>query len=115
VIRGHYRPPRRTPAADPRQALWHGVATGALDGDELLRRYCTLVYAETGSYSETARRVGLDRKTARLKVDPVWLAALRGTAPVPADGDGLAASPLDSREPRAASRRSSARGPAPDA
>ena len=97
VIRGHYRPRRPSPAADPRQALWHGVATGALDGDAVLRRYCTLVYAETGSYSETARRVGLDRKTARRKVDAAWLAALRGTAPVPADGDGPASSPSHDR------------------
>jgi hypothetical protein len=68
-----------------------GVVTGALDGDEVLRRYCTLVYADTGSYSETARRVGVDRKTARLKVDPGWLAALRGTGAVPVDGHGAAA------------------------
>jgi hypothetical protein len=87
VIRGHYRPRRPAPAADPRHAFAEAVVTGAFDADQLLRRYCTLVYAETGSYSETARRVGLDRKTAQRKVDPAWLGALRGMAPVPADGD----------------------------
>ena len=64
------------------------VVTGALDADQLLRRYCTLVYAETGSYSETARRLGLDRRTTRLKVDPVWLAVLRGTVTASPDGEG---------------------------
>jgi hypothetical protein len=58
------------------------MAAGALDAEAVRRRDCTIVYAE-GSYSETARRVGVDRKTARLKVDPVWLAALRGTRAVP--------------------------------
>jgi hypothetical protein len=58
------------------------MAAGALDAEEVRRRYGTIVYAE-GSDSETARRVGVDRKTARLKVDPVWLAALRGTRAVP--------------------------------
>jgi DNA-binding NtrC family response regulator len=90
VIRGHYRPRRVTPATDPRPAFADAVVTGALDADQLLRRYCTLVYAETGSYSETARRLGLDRRTTRLKVDPVWLAALRGTGAVPVDGHGAA-------------------------
>jgi DNA-binding NtrC family response regulator len=104
VIRGHYRPRRVAPAADPRRAFADTVATGALDADELLRRYATLVYAETGSYSETARRLGLDRRTTRLKVDPVWLAALRGTATVPPDG-GRA--PLRDRPPRAGHRSTS--------
>ena len=47
----------------------------------LLRRYCTWVYARTGSYSETARRLGLDPRTVRDRVDAAWLAALR-------DGNG---------------------------
>jgi hypothetical protein len=82
VIRGHDRPWRSAPATAPRQALWQAMAAGAVDAEEVRRRYCTIVYAK-GSYSETARRVGVDRKTARLKVDPVWLAALRGTRAVP--------------------------------
>jgi DNA-binding NtrC family response regulator len=109
VSRGHYRPRRAMPAADPRVALWEGVATGALDGHEVLRRDCTLVYAETGSYSETARRVGVDRKTARLKVDPAWLAALRGTGAVPLDGHGTTASSINDGEGPTAPRRRSPR------
>jgi hypothetical protein len=53
------------------------VLGGTLTADALLRRYCTLVYAETGSYLATARRLGLDRRTTRGKVDPAWLTALR--------------------------------------
>jgi hypothetical protein len=111
VIRGHYRPRRAMPAADPRVALWERVATGALDGHAVLRRDCTLVYAETGSYSETARRVGVDRKTARLKVDPAWLAALRGTGAVPLDGHGTTASSMNDGEGPTAPRRRSPRAP----
>ena len=54
------------------------MLAGALTADEMLRRYCTLVYAETGSYQETARRLGLDRRTVREKVDVRLLDELRG-------------------------------------
>ena len=52
-------------------ALWvaEEMLAGALNADELLRRYCTLVYADTGSYQETGRRLGLDRRTVREKID----------------------------------------------
>jgi hypothetical protein len=39
-----------------------------LTAEDLLQRYCALVHAETGSYLETARRLGLDRRTVRAKV-----------------------------------------------
>jgi hypothetical protein len=38
----------------------------------------TLVYSRTGSYEETARRLGLDRRTVKAKVDPELLGRLRG-------------------------------------
>jgi len=50
---------------------------GTLSAEEVLRRYCTLVYADTGSYQETGRRLGLDRRTVREKVDPTLLDELR--------------------------------------
>src|SRR3989454_5274574 len=40
-----------------------------LTADQLLARYCALVYAETRSYQETARRLSLDRRTVKSKVD----------------------------------------------
>src|SRR5262249_14365870 len=69
LIRGEYRPPAR-PAPSARGELTAQLMAGGLTAEELLCRYCTLVYAETGSFQETARRLGLDRRTVRNKVDP---------------------------------------------
>ena len=41
----------------------------------------TIVYSRTGSYEETARRLGLDRRTVKAKVDTALLARLRQTIP----------------------------------
>jgi transcriptional regulator with AAA-type ATPase domain len=77
MIRGEYRPPRAdSPGA--RQRVADEVLTGALSADELLRRYCTLVYSATGSFQETGRRLGLDRRTVKEKIDSALLAELRG-------------------------------------
>ena len=77
MIRGEYRPPQ---AGDPsaRRRIADDVLAGALSADEMLRRYCTLIYADTGSYQETGRRLGLDRRTVREKVDVRLLDELRG-------------------------------------
>lgn len=40
-----------------------------MTADEVLRRYCSLVYAREGSYEGAARRLGLDRRTVKSKVD----------------------------------------------
>ncbi len=50
---------------------------GRLSADELLTRYVTIVYSRTGSYEETARRLGLDRRTVKAKVDRNLLAQIR--------------------------------------
>ena len=52
---------------------------GRLTADEVLRRYCTIVYAETGSYEETARRLQLDRRTIKSRIDQEYLAEIRLT------------------------------------
>ena len=77
MIRGEYRPPQ---AGDPsaRRRIADDVLAGTLSADEMLRRYCTLIYADTGSYQETGRRLGLDRRTVREKVDVRLLNELRG-------------------------------------
>jgi len=54
------------------------VLSGSLTADELLRRYCTLVYAQTRRYQDTARRLAIDRRTARAKVDQAWLGEIGG-------------------------------------
>jgi hypothetical protein len=43
-----------------------------------LQRYVTIVYSRTGSYEETARRLGLDRRTVKAKVNAALLGKLRG-------------------------------------
>jgi DNA-binding CsgD family transcriptional regulator len=58
--------------------------SGGLTASELISRYCTLVYSQTGSYEETARRLQLDRRTVKAKVNSELLAALRTTKRVAA-------------------------------
>jgi hypothetical protein len=41
---------------------------GTLTADELLTRYCTIVYRTSGSYEAAARRLGLDRRTVKARV-----------------------------------------------
>jgi hypothetical protein len=70
LIRGSYAPaqPRVAATADAHEMLAADIAEGRLTADELLRRYCTLVFASTGSYEATARKLKLDRRTVRAKV-----------------------------------------------
>jgi hypothetical protein len=45
------------------------MAQGRLTADELLRYYCRLVYNQCGSYERAFQRLGLDRRTVKLKVE----------------------------------------------
>ncbi|MEZ5364034.1 MAG: sigma-54 factor interaction domain-containing protein [Bryobacterales bacterium] len=65
LIRGEYRP-RQTAASG---GLWDGASEGSWTAEELLRRYITLVYAQAGGYAEAARRLELDQRTVKSKVD----------------------------------------------
>jgi hypothetical protein len=77
LVRGSYRPPPAgEDAADPFEETVRAMRDGSLGAEEALRRYCTWVYARSGSYLEAARRLGLDRRTVRAKVDPGWLRKL---------------------------------------
>jgi transcriptional regulator with AAA-type ATPase domain len=78
MIRGEYRPQELRASVGARATLGREVSTGTLSADELLARYCTLVYAQTGSYLETARRLGLDRRTVKSKVDLKQVESYRG-------------------------------------
>ena len=72
--RYHPRTAPETPnAADGVAAAWRD---GGLTAKEVLRRYCTRVYATTGSYQETARRLDLDRRTVKRSIDPDLLERL---------------------------------------
>ncbi|HEV8581643.1 MAG TPA: sigma 54-interacting transcriptional regulator [Thermoanaerobaculia bacterium] len=77
LIRHEYRPAVRAAVTSPRQALAEDILSGRLSADEVLDRYCTLIYAETGSYQEAARRLGLDRRTVKARVDVDLLERLK--------------------------------------
>jgi transcriptional regulator with AAA-type ATPase domain len=76
LIRGEYTPPdvAGAPAVD---ALPAALAAGELSAEDLMRVYCTHVYAAAGSYEEAARRLGLDRRTVKAKLDRELLERLR--------------------------------------
>jgi transcriptional regulator with AAA-type ATPase domain len=78
LIHGEYHP-ARMPSRPALQQTLGAIERGAFTADELLSRYCTLVYSQTGNYQETARRLHLDRRTVRSKIDEEFLARLRET------------------------------------
>ena len=75
MVRKEYRPARLERKAG-RERFLAEAAAGSLTAGELLGRYVTLVYGRTGSYEETARRLDLDRRTVKARVDPGFLAEL---------------------------------------
>lgn len=67
LIHNTYHP---APAAgDARQRLTDALAQGDFSADELVRWYCSITYARTGSYQATARELGLDRRTVKARID----------------------------------------------
>jgi transcriptional regulator with PAS, ATPase and Fis domain len=87
LIRKVYRhqSPAQSVGADRHDELAGAMLSGELTADELLRRYCTLVFQDTGSFEATARKLKLDRRTVRAKVDPAVVAKdliRRGSRPV---------------------------------
>jgi transcriptional regulator of acetoin/glycerol metabolism len=75
LIRRDYRP-AVPPAARPIDDFLREFCATSLTADEVLSKYCTYVYHWTGSYEETARRLGLDRRTVKSKIDGQWLEKL---------------------------------------
>jgi DNA-binding NtrC family response regulator len=76
MIHRDYRPPSAGGTDTWRDRLADPLLRAELSAEELLRRYCTLVYVRTGSYSKAAERLGLDRRTVRAHVDPALLAQI---------------------------------------
>jgi len=56
-------------AASEEDALEVKLRAGQLTADELLSRYCALLYRRLGTYAEVARQTGLDPRTSRKYVD----------------------------------------------
>ena len=76
LIRGEYQPAGDGGAPGVHERLTREYPSSTLSAEDLLRRYCTLVYARAGSYEEAARRLGLDRRTVKSRVDPILLREL---------------------------------------
>jgi transcriptional regulator with PAS, ATPase and Fis domain len=68
IIRRSYRPMETAEAVagDPFMARYQ---RGELAAEELIEHYAALVHRQTGTYEETARRLGLDRRTVKAKVE----------------------------------------------
>jgi DNA-binding NtrC family response regulator len=68
IIRRTYRP--LVPAAAKGEDEWiRKFRAGEFTADDLLARYAAEVYRLTGSYEEAARRMALDRRTVKAKVE----------------------------------------------
>jgi transcriptional regulator with AAA-type ATPase domain len=74
LVRNEYLPLSIPEPEAPSQRLAAQFEAGAITADQLLRRYCSLVYARNRNLKQTARLLGLDRRTVRAKVDPELLA-----------------------------------------
>jgi transcriptional regulator with AAA-type ATPase domain len=72
IIRQTYRPLERASAKDDEWV--RKFRAGEFTADELLARYAAEVYRLTGSYEEAARRMRIDRRTVKAKVE-AFLAA----------------------------------------
>lgn len=68
LIRRDYRPSKARRQDDPAAVLAADFRAGTLTAEQLLSRYCALVYAQTGSYEETARRLRIDRRTVKARI-----------------------------------------------
>jgi transcriptional regulator with GAF, ATPase, and Fis domain len=82
LVRGNYSPPR-PPTASLNESLARDVSMGALTFEEVMRRYCTFVYSQSGSYEEAARRLQVDRRTVKAHVDVGILQRLRAPQGLP--------------------------------
>ena len=71
IVHGSYQPLRRMKdrQGDAMHQLTHQMREGSLPADEVVTQYVRWVYAQTGSYEGTARRLGLDRRTVKARVD----------------------------------------------
>jgi DNA-binding NtrC family response regulator len=73
LVRRAYTPPQQQ-GGSAHERLAEAAQKGNLSADELLDQYITLVYAQTRNYQETGRRLGLDGRTVKARVDKGLLA-----------------------------------------
>lgn len=68
IIRRSYQPLEQT-APGRENEFYERFRACSLSADELLAHYAARVYRLTGSYEEAARKMGLDRRTVKAKVE----------------------------------------------
>lgn len=76
MLRGIYEPRASVAHPDARHRIAHNIVSGHFTADDLLRHYCTLLYATSRNYSTVAEKMGIDRRTVRAKVDQELLREL---------------------------------------
>jgi DNA-binding NtrC family response regulator len=70
IIRRSYQPlANEDGQGDGVDDFYRRFRAGEFSADELLARYAARVYRLTGSYEEAARRMGMDRRTVKAKVE----------------------------------------------
>lgn len=78
ILRRQYEPLRRLSSKQSiSQRLSERMEQGTISADQLIEHYCTLTYSKTMSYVETSRRLGLDRRTVKARVNKELLERLR--------------------------------------
>ncbi len=69
IVRQEYRPTAMPLDRDDSESLLRALREGDLTADDVVRLYCTLLYERLGNYQEVARRLELDRRTVKGKLD----------------------------------------------
>jgi transcriptional regulator with PAS, ATPase and Fis domain len=69
LLSGRYVPEPAEALSDEESALARRLRAGEISADELLSRYCSLLYRRLGTYAEVAKRLGLDPRTTRKYLD----------------------------------------------
>ena len=69
IIRRSYQPVVHRAGEEAGDGFLSRLKKGSLTMDELTSYYAALVYRQTSSYEETAKRLGVDRRTVKAKVE----------------------------------------------
>ena len=65
MLTGRYKSDPSAASPEPSREFTELAHAGQLSAQDLLGRYCAMLYRQFGTYAEVAARTGLDRRTAR--------------------------------------------------
>lgn len=69
LLKRGYSGDERDTAAEGKTSLIQDLESGAMDAQQLLSRYCTMLYNRYGTFEEVARRANLDRRTVKKYIE----------------------------------------------